>query len=606
LLSAALTLIGSFTYLSSAQAPADKTRQGDRKLTLKQFEGMLVEIREVRNLNKGDDWFRDLEIEVENVSDKPIYFISLELLFPDIPAAPPPPRADGIVYASSHTGFALRFGDHRLVDISELPAPEDTPLLPGQTHVFRIPEERVAGLESMKQRMGFSDAAVKHLELSLSVVNFGDGTGFLAGRRLNYPRHLLKHNPDRRRPKDQMSRKTRQPGVAQPSDSFDGCGSCSRMKIISGDPNIYCAWPPNTPPNVCLRNQAVTDANGSCITVGRADFDCGPPGVPATPCFHDTPILCSAEPDPTPPPSPAPTPTPAPTPPPDPCYLPPPGSNCIPGTVLDNRGMCCPIIGGGLETCADPPPAYECGHILPETNCPYTIYGFGSCYSPVLIDVEGNGFALTSAARGVRFDIDGNPDGVKEQVSWTAADSDDAWLALDRNGNGVIDSGRELFGNLTVQPASAERNGFIALAQYDKPENGGNSDGRIDSGDAIFPYLRLWRDANHDGVSQSAEMFAPSALNVSRLHLDYQESKKRDEHGNEFKYRAKVDGAKKSKVGRWAWDVFLVSAQGQGAQAQSRIRLRAFDQIARSGALSLPTVPFIKQPSACSLPTPRL
>jgi hypothetical protein len=97
----------------------------------------------------------------------------------------------------------------------------------------------------------------------------------------------------------------------------------------------------------------------------------------------------------------------------------------------------------------------------------------GGC-SPVLVDLNGDGFDLTDAQHGIIFDING--DGRNERIGWTRFGSDDAFLALDRNGDGEINDGSELFGNFTPQPnppIGEEKNGFLALAEYDKSQNGG-------------------------------------------------------------------------------------------------------------------------------------
>jgi hypothetical protein len=137
-------------------------------------------------------------------------------------------------------------------------------------------------------------------------------------------------------------------------------------------------------------------------------------------------------------------------------------------------------------------------------------------------------------------------------------------LVLDRNRDGYITNGKELFGDFTFQsepPSGVERNGFRALAEWDKRENGGNGDGVISQSDYVFSKLRLWRDANHDGSSDPGELQGLWEFGIEKISLDYRESRNRDKFGNEFRYRAKVYGKDGVDLGRWAYDVFLLGGE---------------------------------------------
>jgi len=176
---------------------------------------------------------------------------------------------------------------------------------------------------------------------------------------------------------------------------------------------------------------------------------------------------------------------------------------------------------------------------------------------PIIVDVLGDGFSLTDVSNGVNFDIDA--DGITERLAWTAPGTDDAFLTLDRNGNGTIDNAFELFGDMTPQSPSNRPHGFNALAEYDKPEYGGNGDGAITKADAVFSSLRLWQDTNHNGFSEPAELNSLKRLGLKSIDLDFRRSGRRDKNGNVFRFRSKVKDNRDEQFGRWAWDVFLVS-----------------------------------------------
>ncbi len=234
------------------------------------------------------------------------------------------------------------------------------------------------------------------------------------------------------------------------------------------------------------------------------------------------------------------------------------GTNCMPTTMnrecLHNVEQCTATCSesypNGWGTCAPQPPPDDDEEECEECDT------VGD--SPIVISLRGHRLQLTDAEHGVDFDLDA--DGTAERLSWTSPGADDAFLAMDRNGNGIIDDGTELFGNYTPQPASEEPNVFLALALYDLPAHGGDGDGRITSADAVFSKLRLWHDWSHDGLCQPPELQAVSANGIAGFDLDHQESRRRDRHGNVFRYKARVtmEDTGSGPHFKWAVDVFLV------------------------------------------------
>lgn len=187
--------------------------------------------------------------------------------------------------------------------------------------------------------------------------------------------------------------------------------------------------------------------------------------------------------------------------------------------------------------------------------CPPQNDGAPGC--PILVDLENDGIHLTGLDDPVWFDIDA--DGALDLMSWT--DRGEGLLALDRDGDGSIDSGAELFGNHTpLADGTAALNGYLALAELDTWIHGGNNDGQIDPADAVFGSLWLWMDRNHDGISQSGELQALDEAGIVAIALDYKRSNRSDRHGNEFRFLGRAWRVGRNGVERpvLTWDVFFV------------------------------------------------
>jgi Ca2+-binding RTX toxin-like protein len=188
------------------------------------------------------------------------------------------------------------------------------------------------------------------------------------------------------------------------------------------------------------------------------------------------------------------------------------------------------------------PPPDDLGQIVTDLQHPYIIPTTWPALSeiidiwgeaetidcPIVLDLDSDGVETRGVNAGAHFDHGG--DGFKERTGWTGPD--DGLLVWDRNGDGQINGGSELFGNRTLLPdgVTPAANGFAALAARDA-----NGDGKIDANDPIWVNLKIWRDADSDGVSTPAELVTPADLGITAINTGYTTSNVVDAQSNEHR-----------------------------------------------------------------------
>ena len=175
--------------------------------------------------------------------------------------------------------------------------------------------------------------------------------------------------------------------------------------------------------------------------------------------------------------------------------------------------------------------------------------------SPLILDLNGDGVKTTSKENGVYFDHEN--DGFAERTGWVSAE--DGLLVYDRNNNGKIDNGTELFGdNTLLADGSKAENGFEALKEFDS-----NKDGILDQNDADWYKLQIWQDKNQNGRTDAGELKSLDETGVKSIDLNYSETQLTDSNNNAQKQTSTVtmaDGSTANIIDIW-FDTHTVDSQ---------------------------------------------
>ncbi|WP_318392003.1 calcium-binding protein [Enterobacter sp.] len=195
-----------------------------------------------------------------------------------------------------------------------------------------------------------------------------------------------------------------------------------------------------------------------------------------------------------------------------------------------------PVPLGASGSCLLPPgvsmPGMMFPGFIPPGGCGPDLSAPESVESPIILDLDGDGIETRSLRDNLFFDHDGNQ--FAENTGWVGAD--DGLLVLDRDGNGIIDTGNELFGNNTrLENGSLAANGYIALREQDS-----NQDGIINELDAAWQQLKVWQDRNGNTQVDNGELLTLDQAGVAGINTDYSNSDFIDEQGNAHKQTGEV------------------------------------------------------------------